>query len=1569
MNITPNTQPSAAIPGGVAETPCGHEHTDECYTLVTECVHEHRLDCYPEESVSANTATPSDTEEREPSACTHKCSEESGCVTKELDCQHEHDDACGYSPEEPGTPCTFVCEVCNPADGEPAEPEQGPECSCETLCTEGNINADCPVCGADGADLDQCTGAEKEEAPVCNCTEKCTEGNVNSDCPVCGADGADLDQCAGNEQEDKVKQVQNMIDALPTAEALAAMTQEEQGAVYTDLQAAYDAYEALSDGEKLEVTGAEIFEALFAVFNEMTNVLADSGFTVEGGTENTDYTLSGNTLTIKTSNPLTISGGTADSPITGQIVIQSSINANLTLAGVHIQGTEYSAAVDAKSAIELSSNSTLTLTLADSSNNTLKGGSGNNSSGANGPAAPGIHVPQGATLVVQCALIGDDGNHICNSSSNDCGKLAITGGSSSSGIGGVGIGGGVPVSSGTPGNSSGQPCGTVLLLGGNITVMGGSGSDTSTTMDIGGSDGTGSGSGGAGGTVIILTNVQNSSGSLNIGGGAQPGGNANNGAAIKPSSSGSNTYEVYGTLTLPDNLTIPEGVTVNIPSGATLTVPSGKTLTNNGSITGEGTLNIQGDANGNGSVSVSGFTKKDQTNAPSAPSGTSAVTANSVTLTAVTDSGGVGGIQYGYTTGTGATPGNWQTGTTFDNLSPGTTYTFYARYAGNGFYNPSAASSTGLPVTTSALIDAETPSITTHPQDGTYTVGADAALSVAASVSDGGTLSYQWYSNTTDSTTGGTAISGATSSSYTPPTNTAGATWYYCMVTNTNNNATGEKTATATSNTAGVIVNPAPVTTYTVTVNGGTGGGSYQEGVTVTITATVPSGKQFAGWTVTSGGVTLADVNSAATTFTMPAGNVTVTANFEDTPPQPAEYTITFDGNGGTSPAAQTTTGKKLTSLPASTQSGYSFNGWYTAKTGGDKITPDTVFSASVTVYAQWTEDTPPQPAEYTITFDGNGGTSPAAQTTTGKKLTSLPASTQSGYSFNGWYTAKTGGDKITPDTVFSANVTVYAQWTKNSEGGGGGSSSGGSSGGSGSSSSSGGSSGSDSGSSGSSAAVSRPDPNATDTPATGQTAPVKPGTDGSVGISGSTVQDAINKAAADAKKNGNTGNGIAVTVPIQNAADTGSLAITIPAGTLDELVSAKVRRFDITTNGLPSFGFTLDTLKMLDTQSQGGDLILRMVKTAVASNEAKKAVGTRPAYDISLVYVKDGVETPLTDWQGRTISVKLPYTPAANEQSGNLYAVCVDGNGKVEWLAKSSYDPDRKAVLFEAGHFGVYGVGCKAPVPAFTDISGHWAGQHILFAAGRGLIDGAGDGRFAPDAGMTRGMFVTALGRLAGIDPADYRTGQFTDVPEDAWYAPYVNWAAQNGIVSGAAAAGPATFSPDSGIAREEMAVILKNYAAKMGYALPRTLKAVAFTDRAQISSWAADAVRAMQQAGILAGKDGGRFDPKGTATRAEVATVLHRFVEVVIDPQTANGWAQNDSGDWYYYRGGEPVKGWLSDEQKWYWLDQSSGKMFAGGWKQIGDGQYYFQADGAMAVNAAIEGYAIGPDGRKTA
>ena len=288
----------------------------------------------------------------------------------------------------------------------------------------------------------------------------------------------------------------------------------------------------------------------------------------------------------------------------------------------------------------------------------------------------------------------------------------------------------------------------------------------------------------------------------------------------------------------------------------------------------------------------------------------------------------------------------------------------------------------------------------------------------------------------------------------------------------------------------------------------------------------------------------------------------------------------------------------------------------------------------------------------------------------------------------------------------------------------------------------------------------------------------------------------------------------------------------------------------------------------------------------------------------------------------------------------------------------------DQKAVIFVAEHFSIYGIGYKNQIPAFTDVNNHWAKDNMLFVVSRGLLSGTSVTTFSPNTGMTRGMFVTALGRLAGVDPADYQTSMFTDVKEDAYYAPYVNWAAKTGVVSGTT---DTTFAPDTNINREQMAVIMKNYATKLGYTIPKTLEAVTFADNAQISSWAKDAVKSMQQAGILAGKNGNKFAPKGTATRAEVATVLRRFVEIVIDSQTANGWQQNDSGQWSYYRNGKPVKGWLSDDQKWYWLVKATGMMFAGGWKQIDGKWYYFYTDGTMAVNTTIDGYTIGSDGAR--
>ena len=190
---------------GTEGSPCTHEHDEDCCQLVTECVHEHSPECCPAQSVSENTATPSQPEEAKPTACTHVCTEESGCITEVLNCKHEHkvnggeadregglgrDEACGYVPATAGTPCTFVCEVCSAQDsGDTAAPSdaQPEECTCETLCTGDNINRDCPVCSAEGAELDKvCVGA----APMLPVTALAVDApeNLYVGDQVCGKD-------------------------------------------------------------------------------------------------------------------------------------------------------------------------------------------------------------------------------------------------------------------------------------------------------------------------------------------------------------------------------------------------------------------------------------------------------------------------------------------------------------------------------------------------------------------------------------------------------------------------------------------------------------------------------------------------------------------------------------------------------------------------------------------------------------------------------------------------------------------------------------------------------------------------------------------------------------------------------------------------------------------------------------------------------------------------------------------------------------------------------------------------------------------------------------------------------------------------------------------------------------------------------------------------------------------------------------------------------------------------------------------------------------------------------------
>lgn len=181
---------------------------------------------------------------------------------------------------------------------------------------------------------------------------------------------------------------------------------------------------------------------------------------------------------------------------------------------------------------------------------------------------------------------------------------------------------------------------------------------------------------------------------------------------------------------------------------------------------------------------------------------------------------------------------------------------------------------------------------------------------------------------------------------------------------------------------------------------------------------------------------------------------------------------------------------------------------------------------------------------------------------------------------------------------------------------------------------------------------------------------------------------------------------------------------------------------------------------------------------------------------------------------------------------------------------------------------------------PVFTDTENHWAKSDIDFVVQRGLFSGTGDGNFSPNMPMTRGMFVTVLGKLAKADLNGFDSTNFKDVKADDYYLPYIQWANTSGIVNGISSE---EFAPDMEISREQMAVMLLNYIKAMNIDLAKLNEENQFADTDEMSTWAKEAVKAIQMSGILSGKPDNKFDPKGIATRAEVSSMLRRFIELI--------------------------------------------------------------------------------------
>lgn len=222
------------------------------------------------------------------------------------------------------------------------------------------------------------------------------------------------------------------------------------------------------------------------------------------------------------------------------------------------------------------------------------------------------------------------------------------------------------------------------------------------------------------------------------------------------------------------------------------------------------------------------------------------------------------------------------------------------------------------------------------------------------------------------------------------------------------------------------------IKTFTTTTANSTGGtasvnkSSVEYGGSAVWTATPSTGYNFSKW---SNGSTINPMIVSR-----------ITANTHITPVFVLKsYTVTWNPNGGTVDPTQTTKthGSTLGTLPtpiraADAQYTYTFKGWFTATTGGTQISASTTVTGNVTYYAQWTANI----RSYTATFNGNGGGTPSPSTITktyGSELGTLPTCSRTGYTFLGWYTASSGGTKISSTTKITSTVTYYAQWSINS--------------------------------------------------------------------------------------------------------------------------------------------------------------------------------------------------------------------------------------------------------------------------------------------------------------------------------------------------------------------------------------------------------------------------------------------------------------------------------------------------------------------------------------------------------
>ena len=290
------------------------------------------------------------------------------------------------------------------------------------------------------------------------------------------------------------------------------------------------------------------------------------------------------------------------------------------------------------------------------------------------------------------------------------------------------------------------------------------------------------------------------------------------------------------------------------------------------------------------------------------------------------------------------------------------------------------------------------------------------------------------------------------------------------------------------------------------------------------------------------------------------------------------------------------------------------------------------------------------------------------------------------------------------------------------------------------------------------------------------------------------------------------------------------------------------------------------------------------------------KSVSTE-AYEnipgLTLYYIegKTGWTTPT--WRGYPTAAWVPaahehsYTavvtpPTCTEKGYTTYTCACGDSYKKDFVSALGHDFKDGTCTRCGASDPNYKPVDPTPEATFTDVSeSAWYKNSVDYAVEHGLMNGTGTNTFEPESTMTRAMLVTVLWRYANAPKPG--ANPFTDVPNGKWYTDAVAWAAENGVVNGV---GDGKFEPDGSVTREQMATILYRYAQKVGIDTSKHTELSAFPDASRVSAYAREPMQWIVAEGVIGGsRENGQdwLNPQGNATRAEVATILMRFIENV--------------------------------------------------------------------------------------